>query len=200
MNNPTHCPWSVRLWHWISALVTTGLLLTVILTATVSKVVVNARLVRTMLVENHVAISYQQSLAIGRAINAPYWELHCWLGYGLAVLLAFRLLTELFLPAEHRLLRKIIAAYRARLRHGFWVKIIYLLFYAVLFISVITGLLLTLQDRYPVLQQYALIHDLHELNTWFFLLFIAAHVAGVCWAERRSSKGVVLNTIGEARL
>lgn len=189
MNKPAHYPWPIRLWHWLSALAITGLLLTVILTATISKVTVNAKHARSILAENHIPISYQQSLAIGRAVNAPYWELHLWLGYGLAALLVFRLITEFFLPADQRLLRKIIKAHRARKRHGFWVKTIYMLFYVVLLSTVVTGLLLALQDRYPVLQQYALIHDLHETGTYFFLLFITAHITGVSIAEHRKSKG-----------
>jgi Ni/Fe-hydrogenase 1 B-type cytochrome subunit len=196
MNKGAQYPWPIRLWHWLSALVISGLLLTVILTATLSQVTVNAKLARTILAENRQSISYQQSLAIGRAINAPYWNLHLWLGYGLAALLVFRFITELSLPPDQRLLRKMLTAGSGGKRHGFLVKLLYMLFYLVLGVTVVTGLLLSLEDRYPVLQQYALIHELHELNTWFFLLFIAAHLAGVILAESRRSKGIVSGMVG----
>jgi putative ABC transport system permease protein len=69
---------------------------------------------------------------------------------------------------------------------------IYLLFYLVLAIAVVTGICLSLVPWYPELRYYRPIRILHEMTMYFVLAFTWVHLIGVLRAERKEqTKGIV---------
>jgi len=196
---------SIRLWHWLNALVITGSLLTVLLNSTLLKTRKNALLIKSDMLHNGVTVTDQQSRSAAHVLSDKVWDVHIYFGYALAALLIFRLVAEFFLLADQRLMRKIKYAYhqyytikknREASRHEFWVKTLYAIFYLLLMVTVITGFCLVFEDEVPALKELRFIRSIHQINMYLILAFIAIHLAGVYLAERKKeSKGIVSDMI-----
>ena len=186
-------PAALRLWHWLTALVITGLVATAFLPGTFLSVGMTGRQVREVLANQQIQISEEQSFAIGRALADNAWQVHQYLGYGLVALFIFRLVLEATGKSGRRLfspLRRSVP--EAIPPPGPVVRRIYRLFYLVLTIAVVTGICLSLVPWYPELKEYRSIRILHEMTMYFVLVFTWVHVIGVILAERReNTKGIV---------
>lgn len=196
---------SLRLWHWLNALVITGSLLTVLINSTILKSGNASPLIISALANKQVNVNNNQARAVAHNLADKVWAWHTYFGFVLAVLFLFRLGLEFFHLAEKRLSRSIARAYRQFLvtkherelaGHEFWVKTIYAAFYLVLLISVITGFDLALEDDFPALRKFHFLKEVHQLNMYLILAFILVHLAGVFLAERTpKDKGIVSDMI-----
>lgn len=190
-------PAALRLWHWLSVLVITGVVGTAFLPGTFLDVGMTGRQAREVLAGQQVQISEEQSSAIGRALAANAWLVHQYLGYALVALFIFRLVLEATGRSGRRLFppvrRTVPGAIPAP---GPVVRGIYLLFYLVLTIAVVTGICLSLVPWYPELKDYRSIRILHEMTMYFILIFTPVHLIGVLRAERREkTRGIVSGMI-----
>ena len=190
-------PAGLRLWHWLTVLVITGVVGTAFLPGTFLNVGITGRQAREVLAGQQVQISEEQSWAIGRALAANAWLVHQYLGYALVVLFLFRLLLEAMGKSGRRLFppqRRAVPG--ATPPPSLAVRRIYLLFYLVLVIAVVTGICLCMVPWYPELRDYRSIRILHEMTMYFTLVFIIIHLVGIIRAERRErSKGIVSGMI-----
>jgi Ni/Fe-hydrogenase 1 B-type cytochrome subunit len=89
----------------------------------------------------------------------------------------------------------VIKKNRELARHEFWVKTLYAVFYLLLCVTVITGFCLAFEDDVPVLKSMHFIREIHQINMYLILTFIAVHTLGVFLAERNMSKGIVSDMI-----
>src|SRR5271169_865737 len=80
----------LRLWHWLSAVVITGSLLTVLADSTITNGRTNAAIIKTQLSNNKVSVNSDQARGAAHEISDKVWELHTYFGYILAALLLFR--------------------------------------------------------------------------------------------------------------
>jgi len=196
---------SLRLWHWLNAVLITGSLLTVLVNSTVLKAKTATPLVISALADKKVAINDDQARSVVRNLRDQVWLWHTYIGYVVAALFLFRLILEFFQVVDQKLIHKIRKAYqqffitkqqRELAGHEFWVKTLYAIFYLLLFITVVTGLDLAFEDRITVLRNFHFMKDIHELNMYFILVFIIIHLAGVFLAERRDKdKGIISDMI-----
>lgn len=196
---------SLRLWHWLNALVITGSLLTVLVNSTALKSNIAVPIVKSSLFDKHLAVSDDQARAVVHDLRDQVWEWHTYIGYTLAALFLFRLILEFFQLANQRLMHKINKAYREFFiikqqrelaGHEFWVKTIYAIFYLLLFVTVITGLDLAFEDSVPALKQFHFLKEVHQANMYLILAFILIHIVGVYLAERKEKdKGIVSDMI-----
>lgn len=195
---------SLRLWHWLSAIVITGSLLTVLANSTITNGRSNAEVIKTELSNDKVAITNDQARGAAHEISDKVWALHTYFGYVLAALFVFRLLLEIFQLADQKFIRKIRAAYsqyhvikqnRQIARHELVVKTLYSIFYLLLMIMVITGLCLAFEDDVEALKKIHAIREIHGFCMYLIIAFIVVHLAGVFLAERRDSKGIVSDMI-----
>lgn len=207
-NQPKKYSASLRLWHWLNAIVITGSLLTVLLHSTLLAPWQNGQIIKAQLKEAGANVTDDQARHAAHELSDRDWAVHTWIGYGLAALLLFRLVLEFFQVADQRLLRKIKSAYhqyvvikqnRELSRHEFWVKTIYAVFYLMLIVQVVTGLCLAFEDDVPALHQMHFIRDIHSLNMYLILAFIFIHLAGVYLAERKNSPGIISDMINGGR-
>lgn len=195
-------PLGLRWWHWLTAPLIFGLVATAFLPGTLLAPGTTAKQVRSVLAAQQVNINEDQSLIIGKALTDNTWLLHQYLGYGLVLLFIFRLVLEATGRSGRRLFpplrRTATGAYPPP---GRTVRSIYLFFYLVLAVAVVTGICLSLVPWYPGLQYYRLIRILHQATLYFVLLFTPIHIGGVLLAERRQqTKGIVSGMInGGAR-
>ena len=195
---------SLRLWHWLNAIVITGSLLTVLLNSTLLKGRKNAAFIKDKLSEAGASVTDAQARSVAHELTDKVWALHTYFGYGLAALVLFRLLLEFFRLADQKLLHKIKTAYndyqivkknRELARHEFWVKTLYAVFYLFIIIMAVTGLCLAFEDDVPALKAIHAIREVHQFTMYLILTFITVHLAGVFLAERKDSAGITSDMI-----
>lgn len=194
----------LRLWHWLSAAVISGSLLTVLLNSTLLKTRKNAVFIKDQLHEAGATVTEQQARSVAHELSDKVWAIHTYLGYGLAALLLFRLILEFFQLADQKFIRKFKSAYnkyfvikqdRELARHEFWVKTLYAAFYLMLITMVVTGLCLAFEDDVPALKAIHAFKEIHEFTMYLIMGFIVIHIVGVFLAERKDSKGIVSDMI-----
>jgi Ni/Fe-hydrogenase 1 B-type cytochrome subunit len=195
---------TIRLWHWLNAIVITGSLLTVLLHSTLLSTRPNAQLIKANLKEKGVNVTDDQARSAAHELSDKGWSVHIYFGYALAALFLIRLISEFFQLTDQVLIRRIKSAYkqyyiikknRELARHEFWVKTLYAVFYILLLITVITGFCLVFEDDVPALKHLHFIKTIHQVNMYLILAFIFIHLAGVFLAERKNSKGIVSDMI-----
>jgi Ni/Fe-hydrogenase 1 B-type cytochrome subunit len=195
---------TLRLWHWLNAIVITGSLLTVLLNSTLLDTRPNASFIQSELKNAGAVVTNRQARSAAHAISDKIWAIHIYCGYTLAGLLLFRLILELFQLADQKLIRKIKSAYtnyviirknRELSKHEFWVKTIYAMFYLMLFTMVLTGFCLVFEDDVPLLHSIHAFREIHSFTMYLILGFIIIHLEGVFLAERKDSRGIVSDMI-----
>ncbi|WP_179415756.1 cytochrome b/b6 domain-containing protein [Mucilaginibacter sp. E4BP6] len=195
---------SIRLWHWLNAIVITGSLLTVLLNSTLLKTKKNAVSIKANLASSGVTVTDGQARSVAHELSDKVWMLHTYFGYTLAALLLFRLLLEFFQQVDQKFIRKLKSAYhqyqttkkqRELAKHEFWVKTIYAIFYLMLITMAITGLCLAFEDDVPLLKSIHAFRQIHAFTMYLILAFIVIHIAGVFLAERKDSQGIVSDMI-----
>ncbi|OON69812.1 cytochrome b/b6 domain-containing protein [Hymenobacter sp. CRA2] len=201
---------ALRIWHWSNAAIISGLLSTILFL----RVIINMRgqlpKIQENLAKTGVTLSQEQARGIGRVVSHRIWDWHIYLGVTLAVLLGWRLVAELAAPAlqtfRHRLRRS--KEYQAeehgafRMRHSVLVKYSYVVFYLLLTVMVVTGLILTYADDVEALHKIEhTVKEIHNVNMYLIIAFVVAHIVGVVWAELHKDKGITSDMIhgGEIR-
>ncbi|HTK20907.1 MAG TPA: cytochrome b/b6 domain-containing protein [Mucilaginibacter sp.] len=192
---------SLRLWHWLSAIIISGSLLTVLSNSTITDGHSNADVIQKSFAERNISVSQDQARAAAHEISDKVWELHTYFGYILITLFIFRFALEFFHRADQKLIRKLKVAYahlngvnRKQAKHDIVVKSLYIAFYILLSVMAITGLCMTFEDDIPALKIHAL-REIHSFCMYLIITFIVIHLAGVFLAERKESKGIVSDMI-----
>ena len=198
-------PSGLRLWHWLSAVVISGSLLTVLANSTITNGRSNAEVIQKSFAEKNVSVSQDQARAAAHEISDRVWELHTYFGYVLIALFIFRLALEFTHRADQKLIRKLKFAYaqlnganRKEAKHEVVVKALYIAFYTLLGIMAVTGLCMAFEDDVPALKIHAL-REIHSFCMYLIIAFIIVHLAGVFLAERKDSKGIVSDMINGGR-
>ena len=197
----------LRVWHWVNALLISGQLLTILF----QKVIVNARSAvpefLAKLSRDNVKLTAQQGQAFAHIISERIWQWHIYIGLGLAAFWLFRVVLELRGPSEMRYSARLLeVARRYRLApaadENEWGKVLfakstYAVFYLLLTIMVVTGLILTWADDVAVL--HTIEHpakEVHNVTMYFIIAFFGVHVVGVVWAELTKDHGLISRMVG----
>lgn len=172
---------SFRLWHWLNAIVMVGIFITVLLRESVMDKHSVGTIIQTKLGELGTAITEEQAIMIAKAIRAPMWDWHIYLGIAMSLLLVWRLAMVIkngFGFDDNPRMQKIYHLYRV--------------VYAVLAAMSISGLMLYLEFAEAMEES---IESLHSVLGWGIFAFIALHVVGVVLAERSDQPGLVSRMI-----
>ncbi|MNQ85340.1 hypothetical protein D3C85_1005000 [compost metagenome] len=150
-------------------------------------------------------MSDKQAGAVIHGLEDQVWSIHIYFGYALAALFLFRIIAEFFLPSGQKLFPKLKTAYRAYFilkeereaaKHELVVKGLYLIFYLLLLIMVITGLLLAFEDYVGLSGSINhSIKECHAFCMYLILAFIVLHLVGVLLAEKKDGKGIISDMI-----
>src|SRR3954470_9491011 len=81
-----HSP-SLRLWHWLNTIIISGSLITVLMNATVTDDHTSSAIIKTELQKSGAAVNDEQVRSAAHALSDSVWDIHKYLGYGLAGLL-----------------------------------------------------------------------------------------------------------------
>jgi len=102
----------IRIWHWLTFIIISGSIVTVLLTSTLFNQRKNVILVQDKLKEKGLIVSEDQAFAITREYEDKLWGVHKLLGYGLVFLLFSRILIELVQPGEEKIRKKMYKSIR----------------------------------------------------------------------------------------
>ncbi len=204
INTGKKYPATLRFWHWVNFMVLFGSLFTVLINATLFDHA-QRTVVKAALVNAGASVSDKQAGVVIHGLEDQVWGIHIYFGYVLAALFLFRLIAEFFLPATRRISPKIKKAYlayfilkkeREAAKHELVVKGLYLIFYLLLLVMVVTGLLLAFEDYTGLSRNINhSIKEFHGFCMYLILGFIVLHLAGVFLAERKDGKGIVSDMI-----
>jgi Ni/Fe-hydrogenase 1 B-type cytochrome subunit len=196
---------ALRLWHWGSAAAISGLLTTILFL----KVIVNGRALgpefQQVLQKGGLVLTQQQTRGLTHAVSEHIWTWHVYLGLILSFLLLFRIVLEFFQRGRQRFGAKLATArlyFRQQgadlqdARHSLLVKYSYVVFYLMLLVMVVTGLILTYADDVAALHQIEhTAKEIHNVNMYLIMAFIVLHVGGVVWSELTKGRGIVSDMI-----
>jgi Ni/Fe-hydrogenase 1 B-type cytochrome subunit len=194
---------TLRLWHWLNALVIIGSLTTVLINSTLN----DRKDAVTVYQQNteNAALSAAQIQSVVHQQEDRVWEIHVYFGYALAGLLLFRLVLEFFQLADQKFIRLLKFTYqhyketkehRFKAQKKFVVKLVYVVFYILLIIMVSTGLTMVFQDDLGISRNIGHnVKEVHGFTMYLILTFIAAHIVGVYLAERSDQRGITSDMI-----
>lgn len=196
---------ALRLWHWLTFLVISGSILTVILTTTLLSPRENIKMVQEQLQRKGITASDDQAFAVSHEFEDKVWDLHKYLGLVLAALLLTRIVIEFLQPEEEKLknrIRKASAALKndpdkhGEYRHYLLVRKIYLVFFLVLFAVAASGLTLAFGRQLGLARETVhSVKEFHGFLQYLIYAFILIHLTGVIRAETRNNPGVVSGMI-----
>lgn len=195
----------IRIWHWVTFLVLSASMISVLINSTMLNPRDNIGLVQNQLKEKGLIASEEQAFAVSHEYEDKMWDVHKLLGYGLAFLLAARVLIELTQPGEEKIrtrmknvtgLFKLNDENKVEYRHYLYVKRLYLLFYLILLLMALTGLGLAFgRDLGFTRQLHNGVKTVHSILQYCMYAFVLAHLCGVIIAENSKDKGIVSGMI-----
>ena len=196
---------AIRLWHWITFLIVTSIIITVLMASTALNPRENIPVVQNILKEKGVMVSNDQTFAVTHMYDDKMWELHKLLGYALVFLFLSRIAVELTQPKEERISSRLKKARMAlkqtdadkhEWKHYLIVKASYSLFYLLLFAMVATGLIIAFgKDLGLAGPARHTIKEVHGFIQYLIYAFLFFHLAGVIRAELKNAKGIVSGMI-----
>ena len=180
---------SFRIWHWFNAMIIIGLLGTVFLRKTFLSWKTNSEIITNQLAAINLEIGADQAKIIAKAIRAEMWNWHIILGYGLALMVFYRIVLFFIDKSQQKSWSELNG-------HKKIVKLSYYLLYGVLLFITVSGFVIYFHDFLSL--SSAKVHDVKEFHEFlynFVLLFVPLHIAGVFIAENRDEKGIVSTMI-----
>lgn len=153
-----------------------------------------ADIIQNFLSSTDLQLSREQLIVLAKQIRQPMWDWHIYLGYTLVGLYSIRLILPFFDQMNFRNPRN--KHLSPKVKFQYWV---YLVFYAGLSISLITGLIIELGPK--GLKKAT--EEIHVLSIYYLMVFIAIHIGGVLLAEFTNQRGIIskiVSGIGGASL
>ncbi len=196
---------AIRIWHWLTFLVVTSLIVTVLMASTVLNPRKNVPVVQNVLKEKGITVDERQSFAVAHMYDDKMWDLHKLLGYALTFLFLFRIIIEIRQAKDEKMqtrIKKTLLSYlqspkdKKDERHYLIVKYSYLLFYAFLLIMVTTGMLIAFGGDLGIAGPTRhSIKEVHGFVQYLIYAFVFSHLCGVILADLGKAKGIVSGMI-----
>jgi len=199
----------IRIWHWLTFIVISGIILTVLINSTLTNQRKNIPMVQEQLKSRNIIVTEDQAFAVTREYEDKFWNVHKLFGYSLAFLLISRVIIELTQPGEEKIRTRIknaLGLYRQKdnnkneYRHYLRVKTGYLLFYILVIGMALTGLTLAFGRDLSIPRELSrTIREIHSFGQYLMYTFIALHIGGVIVAENMKIRGIVSGMINGNR-
>lgn len=199
---------AIRIWHWALFVFILGAMTTVGLATFVFNTGENIPLVQQQLQGKGVMVDAPAARAVSHAFNDKVWSLHTWIGYGIALLVLSRWLLEVFQPGPEKLAKAIrlasgflpaTAEEATEKKHYLTVKWTYVVFYILILVMALTGLVLAFEDV-PFFQSIRRpVKSIHNFNQYLIYAFFLIHIAGVVRSDNSRYPGLVSGMINGRR-
>jgi Ni/Fe-hydrogenase 1 B-type cytochrome subunit len=191
----------LRILHWLTFLFITASIVTVLINSTLLSPRNNVKLVQDQLQNKGVTVTEDQAFAVSHEYEDKMWDIHKYIGFGLAFLLVARIVIEFTQPEDEKMKTKMkkIQELRAlqdsslpEYNHYLWVRIAYTIFFLILFCLATTGLSMAFGRNLGIPREiYGSIKEVHEIMQYFMYAFIFVYLAGVIRAETGKFRGIV---------
>ena len=191
---------SIRIWHWLTFIIISFLIITVLFNSTMFDTRSNTAMVKNVLNGKNIVVSDDQARAVAHEYGDKLWNLHKYLGFALTFLFLSRIVIEITLSEEEKMSVKIknaLLMYRQNIRrseskHFLIVKYSYTLFYLLIIVMATTGLLLAFEFELGIPRQTNhLIKEVHGFCQYLMYAFISVHLYGAINADMKDSKGII---------
>jgi len=193
-------PASIRLWHWLTFLFFLVSISTVVFGSTLFKTSNNISLVEDQVKEKGGEITKDQARGVAHEFSDKLWMLHKYLGYGLSILLIWRILIEISLSKEKKISTRIKNAIQFKgvndeKKHYLWVQYGYVFFYLIFFIMSLTGLILAYEDVKWLDPFHEPAGKIHEIVQYGLYAYVVFHIGGVIRYDLTKYGGIVSRMI-----
>ncbi len=193
-------PASIRVWHWLIVLFFLSSLITVLFGSTLFQTKPNISMVQEQVQRGGGTITEKQAWGVAHEFSDKLWMLHKFIGYGLSLLLLWRIVIEVRISKEKKFLTRIRTAVQypgnsPEKRHYKMVQNSYLVFYALFLVMALTGLVLAYEDLKflePIHEPAEEIHGFVQYGLYGFIVF---HFIGVIRADLGQYGGIVSRMI-----
>jgi cytochrome b561 len=195
----------IRLWHWLTVIVISGIIITVLINSTIMNPRGNVAMVQEQLKSKGATVTEEQAFSVSHEYEDKFWNVHKLLGYGLTFLLISRIIIEIAEPEEEKVSSRIknaLGLYRQNdggkneYRHYLRVKTGYLLFYILVLVMALTGLGLAFGRNLGFSRElHGAIKEIHSYCQYLMYAFIALHIGGVIIGEKSKMGGIVSGMI-----
>jgi cytochrome b561 len=191
---------AIRIWHTLFFIFTFASIVMVILGSTLFDTRDNISLVQEQVQRGGGSVSTDQARDVAHEYNDKLWMMHKYFGFGLSFLLLFRMGIALAGKREERVLIKLKKALQLRFaspgeqrmqRHYLFAKYAYLIFYVLIGIMALTGLVLAFEDVEFFRSIRKPVKNIHSIGQWGVYAYIFLHLGGVILADLTHSKGIV---------
>jgi Ni,Fe-hydrogenase I cytochrome b subunit len=198
---------AIRIWHWLTFIVVTSLIITVLMASTSLNPRKNVPVVQEILKSKGINADNQQAFAVAHMYDDKMWDLHKILGFALAFLFLARVFIEYAQAEEEkntaRIKKALYSLFQSKnepekqeLRHYLIVKYSYLLFYGMLMLMVCTGLTIAFGSEMGLSRQAShSIKEIHAFIQYFIYAFVIFHLVGVMLIELGKAKGIISGMI-----
>jgi Ni/Fe-hydrogenase 1 B-type cytochrome subunit len=196
---------TIRIWHCVSFILIALVIITVILNSTLLNPRKNAGSVQSQLQEQGIIITERQSFFVAHQFDDKLWNLHKLLGFGIAIMLVLRIISEFLLPKDERIRTRMRSALnlfksgtgdKAEYRHYLIVRYSYLLFYILILYVAVTGLALAFEHQLGLPGNINhTIKEFHGAGQWLMYAFVLFHIGGVILADLGKARGLVSGMI-----
>jgi len=198
----------IRIWHWALFVFIFGAFTTVALATFVFDTGDNIPMVQQQLQKKGLTVNAPAARGVSHAFNDKLWGLHTWIGYGIAILVLLRFVLEVFQPGPEKLAQKMRHAagfvpvtedQAGEKRHYLTVKWSYVVFYLLILVMALTGLVLAFEDV-PFFQSIRRpVKTVHNFNQYLIYAFVLIHIVGVVQADNSKYPGLVSGMINGRR-
>jgi len=195
----------IRIWHWLTFIVISGSIITVLINSTIMNPRSNVALVQDQLKSKGATVTEEQAFSVSHEYEDKFWGVHKLLGYGLAFLVFSRIIIEIVQPGDEKIssrMKSVLGLYRQsdgdkkEYRHYLRVKISYLLFYILVVCMALTGLGLAFGRNLGFSREmHGTIKEIHSFGQYLIYAFITFHIGGIIIGENRKTRGVVSGMI-----
>jgi cytochrome b561 len=191
---------AIRIWHWLTFLFFLASLTTVLLGSTVFRTRNNIGLVQEQIAAKGGTVTPDQARSVAHEFSDKLWMLHKYIGYGLSLLLLFRIITECLISKQERLSVRMRNAMNyprqsAERTHYLFVHYGYLIFYILFLLMALTGLVLAFEDVRWLDPLHKAAKNIHSIVQYGLYVYILFHIGGVIRADLTSYNGIVSRMI-----
>jgi cytochrome b561 len=171
-----------RIIHWSIAICFILLLITIFLRLNWMNKEHVARIIRNYMDATGHELSQEESIVLAKQIRKPMWDWHVYTGYLLTGLYALRMMLPLFGKM------KFSSPFSKTISRGEkFTYAVYLVFYACVAVSLVTGLLIEFGPKHIK----AATESVHKLSVYYLIAFMILHLGGVFIAEFGRHKGII---------
>jgi Ni,Fe-hydrogenase I cytochrome b subunit len=196
---------AIRIWHWLTFLTISFILLTVLFASTLLNPRANSVEVQKILKEKSIEINDQQAFSVAHFFDDQMWDLHKLLGYGLALLVLARIVIEFTQSKDERVktrMKNALSLFKQNgpdkkdYKHYLIVKWSYSVFYLIILFMAISGLCIAFNRELGITRDLNhSIKEVHGFCQYLIYAFILFHLIGVVYADLGKTKGIVSGMI-----